>query len=358
MLLSFPHMGQLYRAISEACRSLDIACVIPPLPGPQALNLGQELAPEGSCLPFCLVLGNMRQGLEMGADTLLMLGGAGPCRFGYFVYLAERILREAGYTFQMVIIDRGYNYRSLTTIKKAGSCSWGRFLQALRRGWLMMSMEEELARLEREYLPRVVESHSLQHLLKECRLELQQITSISKTGKVRHKAWSAVNKMTLKPRDEVLSVGLVGDIYTMLEPYANYRVEEILLEREVCVYKDMAVSTWFPNVLLPWRRGPYRENLLGQAYPYLNDAVGGFGLESVAHARKMAREDVDGIIQMFPLGCMPEIVARSALNRIGREENFPVLSITMDQHDSETGFLTRLEAFLEILRMRKKRETA
>jgi predicted nucleotide-binding protein (sugar kinase/HSP70/actin superfamily) len=116
----------------------------------------------------------------------------------------------------------------------------------------------------------------------------------------------------------------------------------------------MSLFNWIPNALLPWRKGPYKKRLLEYAAPYLADSVGGFGLESVANTRKLGLEAVDGIIQLFPLGCMPEIVAKSALNKICLWENIPVLSITMDQHDSTTGFITRVEAFLEVLQAQKK----
>lgn len=75
MLVSFPHMGRLHFALEKVFRIMEIPYIVPPFPGPIALHKGSELAPEGSCLPFCLVLGNMCEALERGADTLVMLGG-------------------------------------------------------------------------------------------------------------------------------------------------------------------------------------------------------------------------------------------------------------------------------------------
>lgn len=353
MLLSFPHMGKLHLALARTCRLLDIPYLIPSLPGPKALKLGQELAPEGSCLPFCLVLGNMREALERGADTILMLGGCGPCRFGYFIYLAVKILDSAGYRFQPVIIDRGYHLYNYSLLKKAGHVSMPGLLRAIRHGWELLVAEEALDRLEREYLPLAKDPGSLLAFLEECREVIQEAGSSEEIAAVRKKAIRFLKQLPRRPGSQVVRIRLAGDIYTMLEPYANQGIEEFLLAKGVVVYKDLAVSHWFPNILLPWRKGGYREGLLRQAYPYLQSQVGGFGLESVAGALQLKTRLADGIIHLFPQGCMPEIVARSALDRISQDKGIPVLSIAMDQHDSKTGFETRVEAFLDMIGSRR-----
>ena len=68
----------------------------------RTLSLGVEYSPEFVCLPFKLQLGNMIEALESGADTLLMPGGPGPCRFGYYHKTHTLILHDLGYKFQML----------------------------------------------------------------------------------------------------------------------------------------------------------------------------------------------------------------------------------------------------------------
>lgn len=349
MLLSFPHMGKIHLALAEALQVLEIPYLLPAAPGPKSLLLGQELAPEGSCLPFCLVLGNMREALDLGADTILMLGGSGPCRFGYFVYLAEQLLRHAGYQTEFLVIDNGRHLRNLIALKKKQQVSWTYLLKAVQCGWYRMLAEELLSALEREYLAQAVDPRLFREKLVQWRSRLVSAHEIPDMIRIRQEAEDTVKRMPRYPASEVLRVGLVGDIYTMLEPFANNRIEEFLIGKGISIVKTMAVSAWLPNILLPWKRGSYRQNLLQQAYPYLRHSVGGFGLESVAHTRNLALRKVDCMIQLFPMGCMPEIVACSALNKLGQDENIPILSITLDQHDSMTGFETRVEAFLEMV---------
>lgn len=349
MLLSFPLMGKLHLALTGLCKNLNIPYIVPSPPGPGALNKGKELAPEGSCFPFLLVLGNMREALDMGADHIIMLGGSGPCRFGYFVYLAERILKDAGYQFTMLKIDRGHNGEVLQALHRASHTSWTNLAKAVHYGWRMVVVNELLDSMEREYLPRAIDKKDFQEKLASWRWELADINELGMVKKIEKKALNYLENTSFLPAQGVRRIGLVGDIYTLLEPFANYNIEKYLLDKNIAIYKEMSISNWIPNVVIPWRKGPYRQGLLSYAYPYLRGSVGGFGLESVANTLRYQQYKIDGVIQLFPLGCMPEIVARSVLNKIGREQGIPLLSITMDQHDCLTGFETRIEAFLEML---------
>ena len=54
-------------------------------------------------------------------------------------------------------------------------------------------------------------------------------------------------------------------------------------------------------------------------------------------------------------GCTPEIDCMPALQRIGREYGIPMLYLSFDSQTSDTGLDTRLEAFYDMIAMRKAR---
>lgn len=356
MLISFPHMGKMHLALEKTCQVLNIPYIVPSLPGPETLKLGQELSPEGSCLPFCLVLGNMREALDKGADTILMLGGQGPCRFGYFIYLAVHLLKDAGYEFEPLIIDKGLHLENYRKLKYNSNITVPALIKAFHLGWELLACEEMLSRIEREYSPRVQDLSSFNDYIAEARTKLGYVSTAQDIVEIRRLITEYMQNLKTHPLEEFLKVGLLGDIYTLLEPYVNQRIEEYLLKRSIIVYKEMSVTSWLPNIVLPWRTASYRKKLLQKANPYLSSFVGGFGLETVANAQMMRNITADGIIQLFPLGCMPEIVAHSALDKMSSKEKIPVLCVTLDQHHSQTGFETRLEAFLDILSSRQQKE--
>lgn len=58
---------------------------------------------------------------------------------------------------------------------------------------------------------------------------------------------------------------------------------------------------------------------------------------------------LDGVIQILPFGCMPEIVAESIIPAIFRDLHSPAMVLTVDELTGEAGYMTRLEAFTDLL---------
>jgi predicted nucleotide-binding protein (sugar kinase/HSP70/actin superfamily) len=83
---------------------------------------------------------------------------------------------------------------------------------------------------------------------------------------------------------------------------------------------------------------------------------GGHGRESVGNAILFAKRGFDGIIQLSPFTCIPEIVAKSILPKVCREHGMSFLSITLDEQTGKEGIRTRLEAFVDLLSARKKKK--
>ncbi|WAM30506.1 acyl-CoA dehydratase activase-related protein [Caldicellulosiruptor naganoensis] len=108
MKITFPHMGNLYIVAKPLFEELGFEVVIPALNNRKTLEIGKEYSPEFICMPFKLNIGNFIQAIKMGADTIVMFGGCGPCRFGYYGALQNEILKDAGFDVQMIIIEPPY----------------------------------------------------------------------------------------------------------------------------------------------------------------------------------------------------------------------------------------------------------
>ena len=63
---------------------------------------------------------------------------------------------------------------------------------------------------------------------------------------------------------------------------------------------------------------------------------------------------IDGIITLNAFGCGPDSLMVESITRKAKEAGKPLLSLTIDEHTGEAGFVTRLEAFIDML-FRKKR---
>lgn len=74
---------------------------------------------------------------------------------------------------------------------------------------------------------------------------------------------------------------------------------------------------------------------------------------TVDQALRFAKQKYDGIIHVKSFGCTPEMDAMPVLQNISRDFNIPILYFTFDSQTSDTGIQTRLEAFYDMIMMRK-----
>ncbi len=84
--------------------------------------------------------------------------------------------------------------------------------------------------------------------------------------------------------------------------------------------------------------------------------MGGHAQETLGHAIRYAKEGYDGIIQLFPLTCLPEIVAESILPSVSEDYGIPLMVLVTDEMSGRAGYRTRLEAFVDMLEQRKEKE--
>ena len=64
--------------------------------------------------------------------------------------------------------------------------------------------------------------------------------------------------------------------------------------------------------------------------------------------------NIDGIITINAFGCGPDSIMVERISRAARKFNKPVLNLSVDEQTGEAGFITRIEAFTDML-FRKKR---
>ena len=70
----------------------------------------------------------------------------------------------------------------------------------------------------------------------------------------------------------------------------------------------------------------------------------------------MLNNKIDGIIALSAFGCGPDSLMVDEIQYHAKQKNIPMLHLTIDEHTGEAGFITRLEAFTDML-IRKKRKS-
>ena len=119
--------------------------------------------------------------------------------------------------------------------------------------------------------------------------------------------------------------------------------------------RKVTVSNWIiEHMLKNALRLPKDMRYAKAAKPYLGRMIGGHARETVGNTILYAADGYDGVIQIFPLSCMPEIVAESLMPAIERDTGIPVLTLIMDEMTGEAGYMTRVEAFIDLLKNMNK----
>lgn len=361
MRITFPHMGQLSIPVKALFEGLGHEVVVPPVTNKRTFELGSKYAPEFACLPFKLNLGNFIEALEAGADTVVMGGGVGPCRFGYYAQVQREILQDLGYDFQLLLLDPpGAGAKELSKAIKqlAGGASPGRILSALRLAWVKTRLLDEGNRLYRMQAPYIPPDQAAHQIYGDFLGQLDRENRVNRLLQIYSSFADQISQLRREVKQKpVLRVKIIGEIYMVLEPKVNFHLEDRLIELGVEAHRQISMSGWVEEhlfgALFPYHAK--RRKFLAKLY--LPAFVGGHGQDTVAEAVDAGVNKYDGVIQILPFTCMPEIVAQSVLPEISRDFALPILYLVLDEHSAEAGIHTRLEAFVDLMARKKLRMT-
>ncbi|MDP2730239.1 MAG: acyl-CoA dehydratase activase-related protein [Dehalococcoidales bacterium] len=364
MRLSIPHMGNVYIPFKALFQRLDVDFVVPPATSQRTLSLAVRYSPEGLCIPFKLTLGNLIEAAELGADTMLMPAGNGICRLGYYAQTQEKILKELGYDIEMVRlgISEQKLLGLLKTIKRlSNDAPWRKIISAFRFGLAKLNALDKIERLVQKARPVELEKGTANQLYAQAIKAIDQAEDYRALKKVQADYSEQLNRITNDPlvqplgvnsRAEPLVVGIIGEFYVVLEPFSNFDIESELGKLGVEVRRTTFISEWTKFSLFLNPLGINEKAKLHQAaLPYLKRDIGGEGWESVGE-KVLHANGYDGLIHLAPFTCIPEIVAQNIMPHT--REDIPVLTILCDEHSSKTGILTRLEAFVDLLKRRRR----
>mgnify|MGYP000913104662 CR=1 FL=1 len=359
MKVTIPHMGNVYIAAKILFDSLGIDYIIPPLNNKEALLQGSKHSPEEICLPFKLMIGNYISGIKEGADTVLLVGSCGPCRFGEYSELQIKILKQLGYNVEFIVIDpvksTGFKeFLSRMRRVSAGSKKNGvSKINALFFAFTAMSLMDDIEMKAHELAGFEKNNGECKRILSSCKKEVYSCNEPETALNVLRSYRSKIENISINPKKDPLKVSIIGEIYTVIEPFSNLYIEDLLMSAGVSSYRMLTPSWWVKDMLLKPIRMNSRQ-LLEASNEFLPLYIGGHARECIGEAVLASKNHMDGAIQIFPMGCMPEIVSKSILPTLSREKNLPILSLVVDEMTGEAGYMTRVEAFLDLLERRRK----
>jgi predicted nucleotide-binding protein (sugar kinase/HSP70/actin superfamily) len=348
MKASFPRFGYDTYALKTFLEHLGAEVVLPPSNSRRTIELGVLHSPELVCMPYKITLGNFLEALDLGADTLFMAAGARKCRFGYYHYLQDRALTVLGRRCRFIPVTQyspfEFVFRAMPGVFHVSPL---RVIRAIR----VLLAKSKLTQEFRECLnrKRAVDFEAAE---KAKPAALKVIDKARTLPEIRRARWRVKEMFALNGRRPEIRLGLVGEIYFMIEQFANQDIEKELARMGAEVVFERSLYRHVRHLLFI---DPAFARSTRLARKYLEESPGGEAHRTVGESVHFIRNGADGIVHIFPFTCMPENIAYEALQQISEESGVPLLSLSFDEHTSATGLLTRLEAFVDLVKRRKSR---
>lgn len=358
--VAFPHMGTISIAWSLALKTVGVEPFVPPYTNKKTLSLGTKHSPEAICLPYKLILGNFIEAIEGGVDYVAMIASPGICRLGEYGNNIQNALSDLGYKTNYIEVSlydgvKGlYNFLAKLTQKNDPILFLKAIYLLIKGIFALDDLETALA----YYRAREITSGEAEkHFNKGLKL-IEKVNNTKELKKAKKEALAEIAKTKIDPNREVLHVDLTGEIYVVLDYFANQNIERELGKMGVQTRRSLTVGSFLKDAIIPkiFRKGETHLQRAGRmAKPYLMRDIGGDALECVSDVAWADENGKDGLIHISPFTCMPEIMSQNIFPNMRENCNIPILTLIMDEQTGKAGYITRLEAFVDLMKRRKRK---
>lgn len=354
-------MGPNWVAFKTLFTSLDLDVVVPDPTNREAVKIGVKHSPEFVCFPFKTTIGDFVNAIEKGADTLVMAIDCGPCRFGFYASVQERILKDMGYkNITLIPLDQAdlLEFNWVKTLQEISGRRdlfiYSKFVKAviyfLKKAKLLNDIQTA------EGLFRAYERNQgdTTNIVKELHRKLDETNNLSGLRKFKNVIKEDFNKLDIDKSRNPLRVGLSGEIHISLEPYVNLDIRRKLGEMGVEIHQSLSLYDW---VVHKFHLNYHRKWLEHLSHPYIPMDIGGECIWVLGEYIDKAKAGFDGFVHSYPFTCMPEVTARTIItNKLKKIYDLPIIYFSFDEHSGMEGFRTRLEAFVDLMTDRRTQE--
>ena len=355
MKVSFPYMGCVtgYKKLME---KLGHEVIMPQKPTQKTMELGVKYSPEFICFPFKVMMGTYIECAEAGAELIVSSGGCGPCRAGMYPDVHQKALQELGYDTKVVVFDSMF-------------ADFGAFMEKVKQvkngvplykipalASYIYNMIKKMDKLEKRLkIMRAYEinqgdyTRAWNKLVK--RFEKCETTKeVNRTYKDALRIFEEIPRREVAEKDKI-RMGIVGEIYVIMESSVNKNVEEILNNLGVEVENVQYISDWVEHNIVPqWLPFPKSHRVLKLSDKVAPINCGGHDKENMGWVYDFKKRNFDGVVHLMPFACLPELVNLGKFPAISAELDMPILSLSLDEQMGEAHVKTRLEAFTDLAR--------
>ena len=357
--VAFPHMGTISIAWAAGLRKIGVEPYVPPYTSKKTLSLGTKNSPEAICLPYKLILGNFIEAIQGGADYVAMITSPGICRLGEYGTNIHTTLKELGYNANYIELSLYDGIKGLYKFLKeiSGKNDPILILRAINITMRKIFAIDDLDTALSYYRAREVKFGDSERNYKKALKLIDKADSTHDLKKAYERALKEIEKTEIDPNREVLNVDITGEIFLVNDEFSNQNIERELGRMGVQTRRSLTVGSFLKDAIIPKAFRPPETHLQRaerMAKPYLMRDIGGDALECVSDVVFADEKGKDGIIHISPFTCMPEIMSQNIFPTMREEHEIPILTLIMDEQTGKAGYITRLEAFVDLMRRKKR----
>lgn len=361
--VAFPHMGTISIAWAAGLKKIGVEPYVPPYTSKKTLSYGTKNSPEAICLPYKLILGNFIEAIEGGADYVAMITSPGICRLGEYGNNIQNTLKDLGYKANYIELSLYDGIKGLYKFLKelSGKNDPILIMRAINITIRKIFAIDDLDRALAYYRAREIKFGEAEKHYKKALKMIDKVDSTLDLKHVYHEALKEIEKTEIDPNREVLHVDLTGEIFLVNDEFSNQNIERELGRMGVETRRSLTVGSFLKDAIIPKAFRPPETHLQRaerMAKPYLMRDIGGDALECVSDVVFADVHGKDGIIHISPFTCMPEIMSQNIFPTMRSEHEIPILTLIMDEQTGKAGYITRLEAFVDLMRRKKRAKLA
>lgn len=347
--LAFPRFSHYNLAIRYLVeQGLDATYILLPEATKETIEIGSRYSPDYACAPFKHTLGSLIEAVHAGADVLLETGGL--CRLDYYGELQEEILHELGYRCEFINLAHYMAGSKKEWLRLAKHLSPklkpAKLIAAFYDAVKMVEYLDEIEALYYKNAAFEQEKGSFKQIHRQFLLDMQTAENHNEIKDAYMRARQAMSSVPLNMPAHPVRIGIVGEYFTVMDAHSNQYIQEKLAALGCSSYRFMSVTNCHFRAKESTLRPRIKE--------YASYSMGPTTTWTINSALEYARNGFDGIIHVKSFGCTPEMDAMPVLQNISRDYHIPVLYLSYDTQNSDTGLDTRLEAFCDMLERKKK----
>lgn len=301
--------------------ALGIKIILSDVTTKQTMTEGAGLVVTETCLPIKVYIGHILNLINKGVDKIFIPSLQSIDKKIYncskirgLPDLVRNVIKQP-FTMIEATLDKSEKNQGLyeflaEAVKPFGITDFNKIKQASKAGW---------------------RCYNNFHVMTKSGMSYTKALSYALQGKVVIEA---------KTKEYPISVALVGHGYNIYDERVCMKIFDKLEKMDVEVCTSLQLSDEQLNEGIA--------SLGNEKYWANEDEVTG----SAGHYLKDNK--VDGIITITAFGCGPDSLMVERITRRAKQFNKPLLNLTIDEQTGEAGFVTRIEAFVDML-FRKKR---